>query len=257
MLFPNIAPRAAISAALVLLFTIASADAQIRRAKPLPLEPLEKAEVDAPAYVWRTDFSPGMVSSHGNFVSRQVNVAFGGQNIVGDAANEPSITVDPTDRNKMAVGWRQFNNVASNFRTGGYAYTTNAGNSWTYQGTLDGGFRSDPVLASNSTGGFYYLSLVTNFFDDMWRSLNGGQSWTRLGPATGSDKQWFTIDNTNSSGFGFQYQIFSTGGNNYQGRQFTRSTNGGFSWMDPIYIRTAHPGAPSTSIRPAASSSPE
>jgi hypothetical protein len=34
----------------------------------------------------------------------------------------------------------------------------------------------------------------------------GGQSWTRVGPADGGDKQWFTIDNTNSSGRGFQYQ---------------------------------------------------
>ena len=32
-----------------------------------------------------------------------------GNNIVGDAANEPSISVDPTDGNKIAIGWRQFN----------------------------------------------------------------------------------------------------------------------------------------------------
>ena len=33
----------------------------------------------------------------------------------------------------------------------------------------------------------------------MWRSLNGGATWARLAPATGGDKQWFTIDNTNST----------------------------------------------------------
>jgi hypothetical protein len=70
----------------------------------------------------------------------------------------------------------------------------------------------------------------------MWRSINGGQSWTRLAPATGGDKQWFTIDTTNSSGHGFQYQCWSIAGNNYGGRQFTRSIDGGFTWMDPINI---------------------
>ena len=61
-------------------------------------------------------------------------------------------------------------------------------------------------------------------------------SWTRLAPATGGDKQWFTIDNTNSTGHGFQYQSWSTAGNNYNGRQFSRSTDGGVTWLDPINI---------------------
>ena len=51
---------------------------------------------------------------------------------LGDAANEPSICVDPTNRNKMAIGWRQFNSVSSNFRQGGWGYTTNGGTSWTF-----------------------------------------------------------------------------------------------------------------------------
>jgi hypothetical protein len=239
MLLPHLAPAsphaAKFTAALILLLAIATTDAQIYRPRPLAVEPLEKEE-DAPAYVWQTDFSPGMISTHGNFVSRQVNVGLNGQNIVGDAANEPSITVNPLDRNKMAVGWRQFDSVSSNFRTGGWAYTTNAGNNWIFPGALGTNFRSDPVLASDSTGTFYYLSLVAGNFDDIWRSLNGGQSWTRLGPATGGDKQWFTIDTTNSSGAGFHYQSWNAAANPYQGRQFTRSTNGGFTWMDPIYI---------------------
>ena len=55
-------------------------------------------------------------------------------------------------------------------------------------------------------------------------------------PATGGDKQWFTIDNTNSVGHGFQYQSWSTAGNNYGGRQFSRSINGGATWLDPVNI---------------------
>src|SRR5947209_4460161 len=201
------------------------------------LEPLEKYQDPPAAKVWRRELSPKTVSPFSAFTSYQVNVDASGQNIVGDAANEPSLCVDPTNPNRMAVGWRQFDHVSSNFRQSGYAYTTNGGVSWAFPGVLEANvFRSDPVLSSDSLGNFFYLSLLQSFFDDMWRSATGGQTWSRLGPANGGDKQWFTIDNTNSIGHGFQYQIWSTAGNNYNGRQFCRSTDGGVTWSSPINI---------------------
>ena len=100
---------------------------------------------------------------------------------------------------------------------------------------------------------FFYLSLLETFFDNMWRSLDGGQSWTNIAPAKGGDKQWFTIDNTNSTGHGFQYQTWSTSGNNFGGRQFTRSTDGGFTWLNPINIPNSPPGERSTWTRTATS----
>jgi hypothetical protein len=206
-------------------------------------EPLER-ERDAQMFIWRTDVSAPMISQHGPFTSYQVNVNNNGQNITGDAANEPSIAVDPTDRNKMVVGWRQFDSVSSNFRQAGWGFTSNGGVSWMFPGVLESGvFRSDPVLFSNDAGRFFYLSLLQNFFDDMWRSTDGGQSWTNLGAATGGDKQWFTIDNTNSTGHGFQYQCWSSamGGSSFGGRQFTRSTDSGMTWMNPIFL----PNSPS------------
>jgi hypothetical protein len=137
----------------------------------------------------------------------------------------------------MSIGWRQFDSVASNFRQAGFAHTTNGGRTWISAGVLQRNvFRSDPVLNSDNAGRFFYLSLLQTFFDDLWRSLNGGQSWTDIAPADGGDKQWFVIDNTNSPGHGFQYQSWSTDGNNYGGRQFSRSTNGGLTWMNPINI---------------------
>src|SRR5262249_14463581 len=93
----------------------------------------------------------------------------------------------------------------------------------------------DPVLGADDSGRFFYLSLLQSFFDNMWRSLDRGQTFTNLGPATGGDKQWFVIDNTNSSGHGFQYQCWDTS-NNYGTRLFSRSTDGGVTWMDPIDI---------------------
>ncbi len=214
------------------LITQVSATARPR----LSHEPLEKYG-DSPMFIFRNAAAPRMVSQFGAFTSYQVNVDANGSNTTGDAANEPSICVDPTNHNNMAIGWRQFDNVASNFRQAGRGYTTDAGVTWIFPGVIQPGvFRSDPVLNADDTGGFFYLSLLFTFFDDIWRSLDGGLLWSKLAPATGGDKQWFTIDRTNSSGHGFQYQCWSTEGNNYNGRQFTRSTDGGLTWLDPIDI---------------------
>jgi hypothetical protein len=224
------------------LFLISAAGTAFGQMAPDSLLASEMVEryQDPPMFIWRTGVSSAMVSQHGPFTSYQVNVDANNQNITGDAANEPSIAVDPTDRNKMTIGWRQFDSVSSNFRQAGWGFTSNGGVSWTFPGVLESNvFRSDPVLAANDVGHFFYLSLLENLFDDVWRSIDGGASWTRLGFATGGDKQWYAIDNTNSTGHGFQYQCWSTAGNNYPGKQFSRSTDGGATWMNPIAIPNA------------------
>src|SRR5437899_8745579 len=230
---------------LILLIALASASAQLAPTHKVPRnEPLEKYD-NPPAPPRKMETSPRMISQFGLFTSYQANVDQNGQNIVGDAANECVISVDPTDGNKMTIAWRQFNNVTSNFRQGGWGYTTDAGIHWTFPGTLENNvFRTDPVTKSDEIGQFFYLSLQSNqaqsfFCDDMWRSTNGGQSWTLLSGergAGGGDKEWFTIDTTNGPGHGFQYQaddgINCSGG----GVQFQRSTNGGVTWQAPIVI---------------------
>jgi hypothetical protein len=207
--------------------------------KALSAEHAERAE-DPPMFIWGNGRSEATVAQHGPFTSYQVNVDSNGQNITADAANEPSISIDPTNRNKMVIGWRQFDSVSSNFRQAGYGFTSNGGVSWTFPGVLENNvFRSDPVLAANDVGHFFYLSLLQTLFDEVWSSTDSGHSWTNLGPATGGDKQWFAIDNTNSTGHGFQYQCWSTAENNYPGKQFSRSTDGGTTWMEPIAIPNA------------------
>src|SRR3989442_9898844 len=92
--------------------------------------------------------------------SYQANVNSSGQNIPGDAANEPSLCIDPTNPNRMDVRWRQFDTTNSNFRQAGWAYSTNGGVNWKLGGVLETNvFRSDPVLAADADGHFYYLSL--------------------------------------------------------------------------------------------------
>jgi len=186
-----------------------------------------------------------MISQFGTFTSFQVNVDANGNNILGDAANECSISVDPTNLSKMTIAWRQFNSVTSNFRQAGWGFTTDGGAHWTFPGVLQNGvFRSDPVTNSDEIGQFFYLSLQSDvnqsfFCDDLWRSTNGGQTWVERSPdrgAGGGDKQWFTIDKTNGPGHGFQYQsddgINCSGG----GVEFQRSTNGGVTWQAPIVV---------------------
>ena len=121
------------------------------------IEPLEKYNMP-PAYIYRLEKGPRMISQFGVFTSFQVNVDASGNNILGDAANESSITVDPTNHNRMAIGWRQFNSVMSDFRQGGWGFTTDGGTTWTFPGVLeDNVFRSDPVLGSDESGNFFYL----------------------------------------------------------------------------------------------------
>jgi hypothetical protein len=172
-------------------------------------------------------------------ISRQVNVNAAGQNIPGDAANEPSMCIDPTNPNRMAVGWRQFDTVNSNFRQSGVAYTTNGGLNWTFPGKLDAGtFRSDPVLASDAGGIFYYLGITNEntFACDLLRSADGGATWQPVGSALGGDKEWMAIDTTSSPGRGNIYQVWSPFYNVYNNinQIFTRSTDGGNSWMTAI-----------------------
>jgi hypothetical protein len=223
----------------ICLVFVATASGQAPQGKPIAHEPLEKPAMLPPAYIYRLETGPRMISRFGLFTSFQVNVDANGNNILGDAANESSITVDPTNHSRMAIGWRQFNSVMSDFRQGGWGFTTDAGTTWTFPGVLENNvFRSDPVLKSDEVGNFFYLSLLESFCDNMYGSLDFGQTWTRLQPdgdAGGGDKQWFTIDKTSGPGHGFQYQAWSTAAPCSFG-QFSRSTDGGITWMSPINI---------------------
>lgn len=166
----------------------------------------------------------------------QVNTNAQGLDILGDAGNEPSIAVDPTAPNRIAVGWRQFDSITSSFREAGYALSLDGGRTWSPR-TLDNGvFRTDPVLRYDADGLLLYSSLFVagqTYRIDTLRSTDGG---TTFGPpinSFGGDKQWIAVDRSNGIGRGHVYMAWNTAGNNFFPNQFNRSLDGGLTWSAP------------------------
>ncbi|MCD4681713.1 MAG: T9SS type A sorting domain-containing protein [Bacteroidales bacterium] len=192
-------------------------------------EPRENFE-KSPAYSYKTEW----------FTAVQVNVDEFGQNIIGDAGNEPSITYDPNDPSKMAIGWRQFNTITNNFRQAGIGYTNDGGLTWTFPGVLTPGiFRSDPVLDCDVNGNFYYNSLTVqgeDYLCDVFISDDGGITWDNGTFAQGGDKQWMTIDKSSGIGSGNIYAFWNVSFSYCEPGFFTRSTDGGYSYEDCVSI---------------------
>lgn len=173
------------------------------------------------------------------FFTRQVNVNSGGDNMMNDAANEPSIAVDPTNPDRVVIGWRQFDDISSNFRQAGYGFSVNGGEVWTFPGVLEPGvFRSDPVLDFDKEGNFYYNSLQTTFECDVFAIRDGGVVWGDPVPANGGDKQWMRIDRSEGPGAGHNYSYWNESFTTCQG-SFTRSTDEALSFEDCEQLQVA------------------
>ncbi len=170
------------------------------------------------------------------FESVQVNVSGDGFNIAGDAANEPSIAVDPTNPERVVIGWRQFDTVTSNFRQAGWAHSADSGVSWTFPGVLEPGqFRSDPSLDADPDGAFYFYSISTTRSAELFKSIDGGLSWEGPIPAFGGDKPWMAIDPTEGPGRGNIYAMWTPFSSCCNG-MFTRSTDAGLTFDEPINV---------------------
>ncbi len=192
-----------------------------------------------PARVLPRRVAPSASVVRGRFVSIQVNVDAFGDNILDDAANEPSIAIDATDPDNIAIGWREFPNVLSTNRWAGRAYSDDGGQTWTFPGLLEPDrFASDPVLGSDRQGNFYYYSVQWtapeyDYLCYMYKSSDSGVTWPQEVYARGGDKPWFTIDQTTGMGSDHIYAAWKREESCCTGT-FTRSTDGGSNFLEPI-----------------------
>ncbi len=200
----------------------------------LPAQEVHREEQDdVYLYVSRDSMQKGKsyrISTSDYFTS-QVNVDVNGNDIIGDAANEPSIAVDPTNPNRIVIGWRQFDTVNSNFRQAGFGYSNDGGMTWTFPGVLDPGvYHTDPVLDFDADGNFYYNSLISPYACEVYRITDGGITWDGPVAARGGDKQWMTIDRTNGVGAGNNYSFWDRAYSSCSSEDFTRSIDGCYSF---------------------------
>jgi len=170
----------------------------------------------------------------------QINTDAFGDNMVGDAANEPSFAISPVDPDVLVTGWRQFDTINSDVRYAGFAYSWDGGKTWTNGGVLEpppgsgNANQSDPVLAADLNGSFFYNSLIFRSSKDgqtVYRSDDDGVSWgTPVYIETGFlDKNWYAINQSGISDH--HYCIWG----NYE-IGFHRSTDEGQSWSNPSIL---------------------
>lgn len=188
---------------------------------------LEKDIITTPAYK----------AGGSNYTTVQVNIDEEGNNILFDAANEPSIAVDWNNPARIIIGWRQFDNVVSNFRQAGYAYSEDYGETWVSPDPIDMGvFRSDPVLDIDNNGVFHYNSLTkddqSNYWCDVFRTSPDEIVWDEGTFAQGGDKQWMTIDKTGGIGDGNIYAFWNSSFSICYPGSYTRSTDGGDTYEE-------------------------
>lgn len=162
----------------------------------------------------------------------QVNIDADGLNIIDDAANEPSLAINPDDTLKIAIGWRQFDNIGSSFRQAGWSYSSDGGLTWAASVIDPGVFRSDPVLDYDRQNNFYYNSLTPypDWECDIYKSEDGGENWDAGTYAYGGDKQWMVIDKTGGEGTGNIYAVWTSDYSACAPGDFTRSTDGNTSY---------------------------
>src|SRR5690242_18806349 len=99
--------RTGVFTGLLSLVLIPFASGQLAPTTRVPRNEALETYGDSPAPTRTMETSPRMISRFDSFTSIQVDVDGSVQNIVGDAANECTISVDPTNANKKVIAWRQ------------------------------------------------------------------------------------------------------------------------------------------------------
>lgn len=148
-------------------------------------------------------------------------------------------------------------NLAAGANINNYYYSFDGGKSWS-EGILTStyGVWGDPSIAFDSNGSLFYAHLSSPPSPGYWidrivvnKSTDGGKSWnngTGIGynpPRKNQDKEWITSDVTNSKFRNNLYMAWtqfdrygSTLPTDSSRILFSRSTDGGATWSQPVVI---------------------
>jgi len=156
---------------------------------------------------------------------------------LGDAANEPSIAIDPTDPNRIVIGWRQFDNVSSNFRQAGYGFSEDGGQTWEFPDRL----MKEYFVPTPFLGLIIMETFIIIVLRQMTMMISGVMflkqkklvfDWDGGTFAQGGDKQWMQVDHSGGVGNGNIYAAWNASYSICWPGSFTRSTDEGASYQD-------------------------
>ncbi len=192
------------------------------------------------------------------------NVDIGGENPSDRQRVEPTIAVDPRNPSITVAGAQDLSLKPSGHRWLGYYRSIDGGATWSVSllpgfpgdNSAQGGASplfgsnttSDPVLTFDGKGNVYYTGLVFNVSSTgvAGKSLvfvakygNDGadySSTTLITSIKNADKPWIIADTTGGSNNGDVYLGVDGGVNGRFTLVFTRSTDGGRTFSDPILV---------------------
>jgi hypothetical protein len=207
-------------------------------------------------------FSPSL--AHSQLIGSNVEIADGGSS--QRQRVEPTIAIDPHSPNVIVAGAQDYRlKTLGEHRWNGFYRSTDGGLTWS-SGLLPGypgdtsqqgiasplkrfNATSDPVLAFDRSGNVYYAGIAFNIGRTGWladltafvaKYSNDGSSYSgaTLVYANGADKPWITVDTTGGRFDGNVYLAFDFGCGDGEGMCFTRSTDRGVTFSDPVQLPT-------------------
>jgi hypothetical protein len=167
----------------------------------------------------------------------QVNVDGNGRNIVGDAASQPSLVVDPRDPKHILVAWQQFDSVNSNFTQAAWSESRDGGRTWKALEYLERAtYRRNPILAPSPDGTLYWATTTGGLTAGVFASTDAGMTWeAREDFVRGWDYD-VAVDCTDGSGRGHLYVVGTRGPGTSTGLAFARSMDNARSFGEPIMV---------------------
>ncbi len=169
----------------------------------------------------------------------QINVNDLGQNVIGDAAQEPSLAVDPTDPTRLVVGWSYFPDASNADSESAWAYSHDGGRTWDFQGLQQpAGDRGEALVRTLADGTVLYWSQGPSE-TELYISRVSGVSWSSPIGSAGGDDPFAWVDRSGGPGDGNIYLTWTPDTGCCGNANFVRSEDGGFTTSTPLELDLA------------------